>query len=195
MLTLLCQAFPTAVNCVCCYKGWIPETRKKQMAVLILLESLSGSHSGEQGFIPKLLNLSTVLSSLEETRTIFTPNDVKYLDLQKSQRDHPFLAVPLLMETIQHHTAHQKCLIPSQFLTHHGKRHQSDVSTELWSKQPFLVSWLDSKVACYPPAQFYSLTMLSLKKSSSDISFEPFLIDSISFFYLSNFLFHSIPSS
>lgn len=72
------------------------------MTVLILLQSLSGSQSGEQGFIPKLLNLSTVLSSLEETKTIFTPND-----LQKSQRDHPFLAVPLLMETIQHHTAHQ----------------------------------------------------------------------------------------
>lgn len=76
------------------------------MTVLILLQSLSGSQSGEQGFIPKLLNLSTVLSSLEETKTIFTPNDVN-LDLQKSQRDHPFLAVPLLMETIQHHTAHQ----------------------------------------------------------------------------------------
>lgn len=55
--------------------------------------SVSNSHSGNrvlsQSFLAHGGNLSTVLSSLEETRTIFTPNDVKYLNLRKNQRLRP----------------------------------------------------------------------------------------------------------
>lgn len=80
--------------------------------------SVSNSHSGNrilsQSFLAHGGNLSTVLSSLEETRTIFTPNDVKYLNLQKSQRlrHHKILPVPLLRRSLQHNLAHQKYFNP-----------------------------------------------------------------------------------
>lgn len=76
--------------------------------------SVSNSHSGNrvlsQSFLAHGGNFSTVLSSLEEIRTIFTSNDVKYLNLQKSQRlrDHHVVPVPLLMRRMQHNLAHQK---------------------------------------------------------------------------------------
>lgn len=54
---------------------------------------LSNSQSGNRGLFQSFLahggNLSTVLSSLEETRTVFTPNDVKYLNLQSRKTERP----------------------------------------------------------------------------------------------------------
>lgn len=52
--------------------------------------SVSNSHLGNkalsQSFLAHGGNLSTVLSSLKETRTIFTPNDVKSPEKLKTER-------------------------------------------------------------------------------------------------------------